>query len=226
MMNGNKDINEMIYVYYHDYYMKYTQENNLKKAEEIKEKNKRLSNEELCVLFRKNLSPFSSPFAYKAFYKKYYKYFETVYDKFKGEKNFSGRGFIKSVLVDGFKRPQQLATNECLKLYRTNRDLFEIKEESEEIKLAKNIVYTFTYLNNKNISEFLSLSFRRAEFENNYDNDNLNYTVYCFSKAFRKFAEEENFQIDFKKEQSKVKKYPKLLNKIKEKLGDDFTLSK
>ena len=36
------------------------------------------------------------------------------------------------------------------------------------------------------------------------------------------FAKNEGMLIDFNKEQSIIKKYEKLLNKIKEKLGDDF----
>lgn len=219
----SKEVDEMIYTYYHKYYVPYTKERNAEKAEKLLEKyGKKYSDDELNLIFKKELSPFVNDFAYKFFYKKYYNYFFKAFDYFKGEKNFSGKGFIDSVMADGFKMPQQLSTNSCLLLYRNNRSEFEKTEESEELRLAKSIKATFVYLNNSTISEVLKNPLKIIDFEANYDNDTLDYTVYAFSKAFQDFSKKENFFIDFKSEQNKVSKYPKLLKKIQEKLKDDF----
>lgn len=220
-MDGRQQIKEMLETYYFKFYMPYSKEANEQKAAKLLKKyGKKMSEEEIFAKFK--LSPFASPDCFKPFCKKYYSYFENVYDKLKGDKTFNGKGYILSVLADGFKYPQQLSSNDCFQRYYQNRSEFEKEEESEELKLAKRVVSTFTFLNGRTIEEVLSNPARKKDFEINYDNNNLDYTVYSFSSAFQKFAEKEGFIIDFIEEQSKIKKYPKLLNKIKEKLGADY----
>ena len=164
------------------------------------------------------------PIGHKNFEKRYLKYFEKAAQMFCVREDFKPKGFIDSVLAEGFIYPTQIPIEKNWKTYQRNSIEYaqEIKEEKPDVTMAKRVVNIFTYLHGRAISQITNSPMLSQDLIKDYDNDNLDLCVYCFSKSFMDFAEKSSFIIDFKKEQSKIKKYQKIFDKIKEKLGEDF----
>lgn len=153
---------------------------------------------------------------------KNFQYFRNASEKFSGRKEFTnGIDFINAVLGEGFLWPQQLANEgNWANFLRNSKG--EVKKEKNIVIVARNVKKFFLSLEDKTIAESLKSFFYRNDLISQYDNDTLDLTVFCFSKAFKEFSEKEGFIIDFEEEQKKVKRYDKILKKVKEKLGVDY----
>lgn len=166
------------------------------------------------------------PARYETFEKKYIKYFIEVSKKFCIRDGFNPRAFIKSAMRGEYKYPAQLNFEYLWKNYLEELALLkqEMEEEqkskeaawdSAEIKLAKRVVRFFKSLNGKTIQEYANNPFLEMQMSGWDD-----LCVACFSASYIGSVDisEENVKI----EQSKIKKFPKILEKIKEKLGEDY----
>lgn len=164
------------------------------------------------------------PIGFRNFEKKYFCYFERASESFCVRAEFKPKDFINSVLAEGFIYPQQLSQEKNYKIYLRNKAEFAEKllDESDEKKLVKRVVNIFVFLNNRKIEQITKSVILSNDFIAAYADDNLDLCVYCFSKAFKEFAEKERMMIDFAREQRNIKRYKRVFNKIKEKLGDDF----
>lgn len=160
---------------------------------------------------------------YWAFRNKNLKYFIEVSENFSARKEFtSGEDFINSILNENFVYPPQLVNENNWKIFLRNKNEFSKKEQKEIIVVANNVKKFFVFLNGRSIENLLNNVIMCNQIISDYDNDNLDLTVLCFSKKFKEFSEKEGMIIDFKQEQCKIKEYKKIIEKIKEKLNDDF----
>lgn len=165
------------------------------------------------------------PIGVKNFTNKYLKYFIKAAEMFCIRDDFKPKGFIDSILVEGFIYPTQIPVERNWKTYQRNSLEYAQepkKQISPEAEMVHRVVNVFTFLHDRTIKQMVSSPMLNKVFISDYDNDNLDLCVYCFSKSFQEFSEKESFIIDFKEEQDKIKKYQKIYNKIKDKLGDDF----
>lgn len=156
------------------------------------------------------------------------KYFQKIIEEHGADESFEYKKFIDLSIrysVDyntNFPYPPQLTTKPVWVAYKRNC-LESIKLKDTYYKeLIDRVKLFFASLNNRTIPEILSNPILSNRIVNSYASEKLDLCVYCFSKSFMEFAKNEGMLIDFSKEQSIIKKYEKLLNKIKEKLGDDF----
>lgn len=163
---------------------------------------------------------------YHSFRSKNLKYFQRAAGEFCRRKGFQPEGFIDSVMAEDFFRPTQLATEHVWKIYERNKDEFQKERKkrkpSEARELAERVKRVFVFLGKRTVAQAVGNTFVRNSLFEQYDNDVLDMCVYCFSATFMGFAEKERMYIDFAGEQSKIKRYPKIADKIKEKLKDDF----
>ncbi len=164
------------------------------------------------------------PIGHRNFEKKYLKYFIKAAEMFCVREDFKPKGFIDSVLAEGFIYPTQIPVERNWKIYQRNSVEYaqEKKKEKPGVIMAKRIAGIFSYLNNRSIEQIVNSPFISQDLISGYANDTLDLCVYCFSKSFMQFAEREGMIIDFKQEQSTIKKYKKIVEKIKEKLNEDF----
>lgn len=158
-----------------------------------------------------------------AFKKKNYKYFLLAAENFSGRQEFTnGKDFINAIMADRDVFPQQLAHEYNWEVFLRNKNIFSTVYVKKPLVIADNISKFFVFLNGRKIEDILNNSLLNMRFIEDYDNDNLDMSVLAFSKSFKSFAEKEKMLIDFKEEQSRITKYPIIVEKLKEKLVDDF----
>lgn len=189
--------------------------------EEVIEMNARI----MCEHYYFNYYKQYRPIGHKNFEKRYLKYFVKSSEMFCVRDGYKPKGFIDSILAEGFIYPQQIPVEKNWKTFERNSIEFAQepkKKLSPDVEMAHRVVNIFTYLHNRTIKQMVSSPLLSQDFIIGYDNDSLDLCVYCFSSSFMEFSKKENMIIDFNLEQSKIKKYKKIFNKIKEKLGDDF----
>lgn len=156
------------------------------------------------------------------------KYFKKLVEDHKLDMSFDYKKFIDISIkysidynVD-FPYPPQIVSDAAWKAYERN------KVESIKIKdtfykdLIERVKLFFVFLNGRKIADVLNNPILSNRIVNSYADDSIDLCVYCFSKSFMEFAKNNDMLIDFNKEQAIIKKYEKLLDKIKEKLKDDF----
>lgn len=156
------------------------------------------------------------------------KYFEKIIKEHGDNDRFSIEKFIDISVrysIDYgvvFPFPPQLANEKMWQCYERN-SIEKIKlKDTFYRELIERVKLTFVFLNGRKISDITENPLQRIKLTNAYAEDRLDLCVYCFSKSFMEFAKQEGMLIDFSEEQAIIKKYDKLLEKIKEKLGDDF----
>lgn len=159
-----------------------------------------------------------------SFAKRNFRHFQKAAGEFCRREGFQPEGFIDSVLAEEPLFPPQLASERVWKIYERNKGEFQQeKRKTSEIKeLAERVKKVFVFLGKRTVRQAVSSTFVRNDLLEQYDNDVLDLCVYCFSSAFMELAEKERMYIDFPAEQGKIKRFPKIRDKIKEKLGDDF----
>lgn len=164
------------------------------------------------------------PIGHRNFEKKYLKYFIKAAEMFCVRQGFKPEGFVDSVLAEGFVFPMQFPYERNWEVFQRNKVEFAQEKvvEKPSVVLARRVAGIFSYLNNRTIEQITSSPFTSQDLITDYADDNLDLCVYCFSKSFIDFAKKENIIIDFAEEQNKIKKYKKIFEKIKEKLGNDF----
>ena len=188
-----------------------------------------LSNaKEMCHTYFSNyyIPHIGRPARYETFEKKNLKYFINVAEKFSIRDGFNQRAFIKSAMRGEYRYPAQLNFEYLWNNYIEEIALLKQEYEEEqkrkeavwdspELKLTKRVVNFFKMLNGRTIQDIANNPFLEMQM---YEWNDL--CVACFSETFIGSVDisEENIKI----EQSNVKKYPRVFNKIKEKLGDDF----
>jgi hypothetical protein len=155
----------------------------------------------------------------KCFYDRNLKYFLIVAGKFANREEFDAKGFIDAVVSENFQYPAQLENDKNWKLFLRNSQRNEIATSSS-IETAKAVKSFFTFLNGRSIRDITESIILKNDLLEEYANETLDLSVLCFSKAFKELAEKENMVIDFYEEQSKID--PRIKEKIKEKIGDDF----
>lgn len=200
-----KDISDLMsYYYFYKYWMPF-------KSEGLAE----LSYEE-----RKEIDRNQS--ALHGFCKTYKKYFDAAADMFASREEFDARTFIDAVLGEGFLFPAQIPVEKNWKIYLRNSQETEehIVRGTTLADTIKNAKSFFAFLNGRKIKDICNSPILSQDLIDDYAQDELNLTVLCFSKSFKKFSEKENMIIDFKEEQSKIDE--RLKEKIKKKLEDDF----
>lgn len=160
---------------------------------------------------------------YFQFRQKNLKYFIKASEMFSARKDFTtSEDFISAILNESFVYPPQLTTEGIWRTFLRNKGQFVSENRSELFILAENVKKFFVFLNGRTIEMILSNIITANQILSDYGNANLDLTVLCFSKVFKEFSKKERMDIDFKSEQSKIKKYKKIVDKIKEKLNEDF----
>lgn len=183
---------------------------------------------EMCHTYFSNyyIPHIGRPARYEQFEKKYLKYFIEVAKKFCIREGFNARAFIKSAMRGEYKYPAQLNFEYVWDNYVEELQLLkqEMQEEekrkdaawdSPEIKMAKRVVRFFKMLNGKSIQDYANNPFLEMQM-NSWDD----LCVACFSESY--IGSVDISEESIKMKQSEVKKFPKILSKIKEKLGEDF----
>lgn len=154
-----------------------------------------------------------------------WKYFEKIAMMFCNRDGFEPENFIDAVLADKFLYPAEISQEKYWKVYLKNSIEINNNEDddvSEEIAIIRRVKRIFVYLDNRTIKEVTTNYFVRKDLIQEYAEGTIDLIVYCFSKSFKEFAEKESMMIDFKKEQSILKEHKKILDKVKEKLGEDY----
>lgn len=160
---------------------------------------------------------------YTGWEKKHQKEFEKIALMFCDREEFEPNDFIDAVLADDFLFPAQIAQEKYWKVYlRNSSENTNENDLSEDIALAKRVKSIFVYLNGRTIEQITTNPFVKNDLIQMYAEDTIDLIVYCFSKSFIKFAKQNSMLIDFKKEQSILKEHKKILDKVKEKLGEDY----
>lgn len=156
------------------------------------------------------------------------KYFEKIIEEHGSRDRFNVEKFIDISVrysidygVD-FPYPPQLANEKMWQCYERNSiERIKLKDTFYR-ELIERVRHFFVFLNGKSISEIVNNPLQLIKIRSAYAEDRLDLCVYCFSKSFMEFAKQDGMLIDFQKEQSIIKQYDKLLEKVKEKLGEDF----
>ena len=156
------------------------------------------------------------------------KYFEKIIKEHGDHDRFNVEKFVDISIrysIDygvEFPYPPQLANEKMWQCYERNSiEKINLKDTFYR-ELIERVKHFFVFLNGRTVSQIVENPLQAIKIRKAYAEDNLDLCVYCFSKSFMKFAKEDGMLIDFHEEQSIIKKYEKLLEKIKEKLGDDF----
>lgn len=156
------------------------------------------------------------------------KYFQKIIKEHGNHDRFNAEKFIDISIrysIDygvEFPYPPQLANEKMWQCYERNSIEKINLKDSFYRELIERVKHFFVFLNGRTVAQIVENPLQAIKIKKAYAEDNLDLCVYCFSKSFMKFSKEDGMLIDFNKEQSIIKKYEKLLGKIKEKLGDDF----
>lgn len=164
------------------------------------------------------------------FRKYYYKYFEQVAEIFAfrdSEEGFDGKIFIDMVMKDEYLYPQQLSSEKNWEIYKkysiAYRESYEEeKEYSEEMKLAMRLKKDCAFLRKRTIKECTKNRLVAIDIIEKFGNERLGMILFVFSNSFMELMKEEKIFVDFSEEQSRIREYPRIYNKVKEILGDDF----
>lgn len=164
------------------------------------------------------------PIGFNNFYNKYKKYFDNTDNMFGQRKEFSPEAFIHAILLEGFVYPQQLPIEKNWEIYERNKSSY--KKENEDIILAKNIVSAYKNLKSGTVETFLNSPFNRLAIFNGKQSFPIDF--FFFSKYFISFYKEHenDFKVKYNIQIGRVKyfQYKKIIEKIKEILGEDYYL--
>lgn len=159
---------------------------------------------------------------YINFQKKYLKYFEYIEDTYGGTPNFDPKNYIAANMIDGFKYPQQLTTNACY-LNARNAKIYK-PEEDEQIVFARQMKSFVEQLKGQTVEQYLKNGFNCLDLYSIKDESLIRFL--CFSKNFGYFLDENEGKFDKiirpENYRARVNAYPRLVNKLKEILGDDW----
>lgn len=156
---------------------------------------------------------------------KYYLYFQKAALMFWNREEFDPLLFINSLIESNNEIfPQQLATEKSWKIYLDHKDNLK-KEISEGEVLATELISGYQALNGKSVKEFFEKKSNQLKLITSGFSFSIRY--FCFSKSFREFYEDIESKMDktinIDSLKVRVRGYPKLIEWMKKKLGDDFS---
>lgn len=154
---------------------------------------------------------------------KWWKYFFEAADKYSRREEYDCESFIKSQFdKKDMIYPPQLKTDDAWKTFLEFG--FRNVKESEELTLAKSLKSGSQSLKEKTVEEFLKDKGNLLRFYNNSYGFDIRF--FCFSKTFNEFYydNEEKFdkKININLLKQLVRNYPRLVEALKKKLGDDY----
>ena len=156
---------------------------------------------------------------------KWWKYFFEAADKFSRRKEWDCEAFVKSQFdKNDIVFPPQLKTDKAWETFLEYGE--RNKNVPEEIELARSLLSGVQVLRKGTVQEFLNNSGNKLRlFNSSYTYD---IRAFCFSKTFLYFYEdnEEKFdrKIDINTLKIRVRKYPRLVESLKKRFGEDFVL--
>lgn len=165
--------------------------------------------------------PVRDSFYQSSFKPKYFKYFEKAAQMFCIRDSFHPNKFIKCCLADGFKYPAQIPLEINWKKYLQ----YNIEDENPEKDLANRLISGVMEIRkNGNIENLLNNKLiQSALFQNKIRFDPL---ILYFSKTFINFynsnLEKFNYRINFQIKRYPIFEFPRIENKIKIILGEDY----
>lgn len=156
---------------------------------------------------------------------KWWKYFFEAAEKFSRREEWDCESFVKSQFDSSdMVYPPQLKTDKAWEIYLEYG--YRNKNVPEEVELARSLLSGVSVLKKGTVQEFLNNSGNKLRLINgsyNYD-----IRAFCFSKTFLYFYEDnsEKFDrvLDINTLKIRVRKYPRLIESLKKRFGEDFIL--